>query len=107
MRPPELQFRTDGVGGDEEHEKYQYARYHDAAQIDIIVHPRIAHHVYVEGYGLDEVSDFRRGLSQHLQLGRSHGGRAEGGYGLEVFEEHAACYEGDIAVIERYFGLPF
>ena len=105
VRPPELQLRADGIGGNEEHEEHQRSRNHDGTEVDIVAHPRVSHHVHVESDGLQRVDNLFLCLSEHLKAGRSHGCRSEGGDGLQVFEEHGACHECHVAVEERHFRL--
>ena len=101
----ELEFGTDAIGGDEEDEEEDDARDEEGGEIDVVVDPRVAHGMEVDGDGLEEGADLTVGEAAGLHGGLSDGCGAEGGDGLEVAHEEGSGGVIDAAVIIRHFGL--
>ena len=99
--PPELQFRTDGIDGNEEYEDAEDARHHDAGEVDVVVGPWIAGHVEVDGDGLQKTHDLLARLAQHLEFRLAYRGSPEGRDRLEVAKDQVAREHYGRTIIER------
>ena len=105
FRSIELQFGSERIGRNEEHEQHQNAGDEHRGKIEIVACPRIAYHVQVDADGLQEGGNLLIGKTFGSHSGLPNGSRTQRGYCLQVAVKQRARCERSLAVVERNLGL--
>ena len=83
----ELHFRTYGIGGNKKYEKQQHSWHHECREIDVIVCPRVAYHVKIDGCGLQERRYLLVGIASGAHRGLPYSSRTKCAHRLHVAKE--------------------